>query len=202
MKNLIIGLFLFLSVNLFSQVKHNFDKLSRMVFDEINLERVKSGLMSSIWNDTLLQISKTTNRILKNDNKLYHPDFIFERDTLDKYERLFVNQYRKLTNNKHFEYKSYLDWGLIRSYTQYGEVIGLYNVGVPDSVISKDVVKTWLKSERHNAWILIHNTLVYHDSYPLFCACDSDYKLHNNEQHIIVTCNLYVVNIKSGYQLK
>jgi uncharacterized protein YkwD len=201
MRNLIVVLFLFLSVNVFSQVKHDFDKLSRMVFDEINLERKKAGLMEAIWSDTLLEISKTTNRILKNDNKLYHPSICQNRDTLNYYEKMFVNQYKKLTSNENFEYKSADAWGFIRDYTQIGEVIGLYYNNTLDTNIVKDVVKRWLNSKGHRFWVLIHNTLVYDEPYPIFCSCDSNYKLYNNEQYIIVTCNFYVVNIKSEWYL-
>jgi hypothetical protein len=202
MRSITIVLFLFLSVNLFSQVEHNFDKLSRMVFDEINMERKRAGLMECIWNDTLLEISKGTNRVLRNDSGLYHPSIFHNSDTFERYERIFVNQYRRLTNDKHFEYKSADDWRFIRDYTQIGEVIFIHSKESPDSLINKEAIKSWLNSKGHRFWVLIHNTLVHNTPYPTYCSCDSDYKFYNGEQMVIVTCNFYVINIRSEWGLK
>ena len=106
-----------------------------------------------------------------------------------------------MTNNKYFEYKSADDWGFVRSYSQIGEVIALEFIDKLDVQTSKDVVKSWLNSKGHKFWLLIHDTLVENVPYPTFCSCSSDYKLYENKQYIIVTCNMYVVNIKSDWLL-
>jgi hypothetical protein len=168
-----------------------------MVFDEINVQRKENGLLPYIWDDSLLQLAKRTNQILKNDNRLYHPEI--DEKIFNKYEEIFVNRYFKLTNNKKFKYESAEEWSSIKDYSFIGEIISLNGIQTPDSIISKDVVNRWMNSIGHRNWILVNNTLVNNISHSGFCSCSFDYKLYNNQKYIVATCNMYVLNINSDW---